>query len=128
MSEPTDPGAWRHRIEHVNGVRIHCVEAGEGPLVLLVHGFPESWYSYRHQLDVEAGRVIRRLLDWAERQFRELGRPDPDRLAVTLVAGYQGMSLLANALRDPEIMTGEGTRLIRWLDTLPAPPSAPRQE
>lgn len=79
-------------------------------------------------LDVEAGRVIRRLLDWAERQFRELGRPDPDRLAVTLVAGYQGMSLLANALRDPEIMTGEGTRLIRWLDTLPAPPSAPRQE
>ena len=40
----------RHRIEHVNGVRIHAVEAGEGPLVLLVHGFPESWYSWRHQL------------------------------------------------------------------------------
>ena len=47
----------RHRIEHVNGVRIHCVEAGAGPLVLLVHGFPESWYSYRHQLHAlaEAG-------------------------------------------------------------------------
>jgi pimeloyl-ACP methyl ester carboxylesterase len=42
--------SFRHRIEHVNGIRIHCVEAGEGPLVLLVHGFPESWYSYRHQL------------------------------------------------------------------------------
>ena len=41
---------WRHGIEHVNGIRIHCVEAGEGPLVLLVHGFPESWYSWRHQL------------------------------------------------------------------------------
>ena len=40
----------RHRIENVNGIRIHCVEAGEGPLVLLVHGFPESWYSWRHQL------------------------------------------------------------------------------
>ena len=48
---------WRHRIEHVNGIRLHCVEAGEGPLVLLVHGFPESWYSYRHQLTAlaEAG-------------------------------------------------------------------------
>jgi pimeloyl-ACP methyl ester carboxylesterase len=41
---------WRHRIEQLNGIRLHCVEAGEGPLVLLVHGFPESWYSYRHQL------------------------------------------------------------------------------
>ena len=39
-----------HRVEQVNGVRIHCVEAGIGPLVLLVHGFPESWYSWRHQL------------------------------------------------------------------------------
>ena len=33
-----------------NGIRIHAVEAGSGPLVLLVHGFPESWYSWRHQL------------------------------------------------------------------------------
>lgn len=47
---PTDGSSWRHRIEQVNGIRLHCVEAGEGPLVLLVHGFPESWYSYRHQL------------------------------------------------------------------------------
>ena len=34
----------------VAGTRIHCVEAGDGPLVLLVHGFPESWYSWRHQI------------------------------------------------------------------------------
>jgi len=48
-----------HRIEHVNGIRIHCVEAGAGPLVLLVHGFPESWYSYRHQLPVLAAAGYR---------------------------------------------------------------------
>ncbi|MEO5899212.1 MAG: alpha/beta hydrolase, partial [Ilumatobacteraceae bacterium] len=48
-----------HRIEHVNGIRIHCVEAGVGPLVLLVHGFPESWYSYRHQLPVLAAAGYR---------------------------------------------------------------------
>jgi pimeloyl-ACP methyl ester carboxylesterase len=40
----------RHRTEHVNGIRIHCVEVGDGPLVLFVHGFPESWYSWREQL------------------------------------------------------------------------------
>ena len=34
----------------VRGVKIHIVEAGEGPMVLFIHGFPESWYSWRHQL------------------------------------------------------------------------------
>ncbi|RKT17756.1 TetR family transcriptional regulator [Streptomyces sp. 1114.5] len=71
-------------------------------------------------LDVEAGAMLRRLLDWATGQFRELGLPDPDGLALTLVAGYQGMSLLANALRDPDVMTREGARLLRWLDSLEA--------
>jgi pimeloyl-ACP methyl ester carboxylesterase len=33
-----------------NGIRMHCVEAGSGPLVVLLHGFPESWHSWRHQL------------------------------------------------------------------------------
>ncbi len=33
-----------------NGQRMHLVEAGQGPLVLFCHGFPESWYSWRHQL------------------------------------------------------------------------------
>jgi TetR/AcrR family transcriptional regulator, transcriptional repressor for nem operon len=69
-------------------------------------------------LDAEAAAVIRQLLDWVEEQFRQLGQPDPAGLAITLLAGYQGMSLLANALRDPGIMTREGDRLTRWLDTL----------
>lgn len=69
-------------------------------------------------LDTEAAKVIRVLLDWVEHQFRELALPDPDDLALTLVAGYQGMSLLANALRDPDVMTREGARLTRWLDSL----------
>ncbi|MFC8519856.1 TetR/AcrR family transcriptional regulator [Streptomyces sp. NPDC057257] len=69
-------------------------------------------------LDAEAGKLLRTLLDWAEGQFRELGLPDPDGLALTLVGAYQGMSLLANALRDPDIMTREGNRLTAWLDAL----------
>ena len=48
MSSPT------HRILEANGIRIHIAEQGSGPLVLLCHGFPESWYSWRHQLPVLA--------------------------------------------------------------------------
>jgi len=39
-----------HRSIEANGIRIHLAEQGSGPLVLLCHGFPESWYSWRHQL------------------------------------------------------------------------------
>lgn len=39
-----------HRTIEANGIRIHLAEQGSGPLVLLCHGFPESWYSWRHQL------------------------------------------------------------------------------
>src|SRR5262245_57214920 len=39
-----------HRIVEANGIRMHIAEMGRGPLVLLCHGFPESWYSWRHQL------------------------------------------------------------------------------
>jgi len=40
----------RHRTVETNGIRMHVAEAGGGPLVVLCHGFPESWYSWRHQL------------------------------------------------------------------------------
>ncbi|MGH7374769.1 MAG: alpha/beta fold hydrolase [Candidatus Rokuibacteriota bacterium] len=40
----------QHRIVETNGIRMHVTEQGTGPLVLLCHGFPESWYSWRHQL------------------------------------------------------------------------------
>jgi pimeloyl-ACP methyl ester carboxylesterase len=47
----------RHRTIETNGIRLHLAEQGDGPLVLLCHGFPESWYSWRHQLKAlaEAG-------------------------------------------------------------------------
>ncbi|MFD7681881.1 TetR/AcrR family transcriptional regulator [Streptomyces sp. NPDC059759] len=67
-------------------------------------------------LDLAAGQVVRLLLDWVAGQYRELGDADPDGRALTLVGAYQGMSLLSNALRDPEIMTREGARLMRELD------------
>ena len=52
------PNHLTHRVVAVNGIRLHVVEAGEA-LVLLVHGFPESWYSWRHQLPVLAAAGYR---------------------------------------------------------------------
>ena len=40
----------QRRIE-TNGISLNIAEAGEGPLVLMLHGFPESWYSWRHQFE-----------------------------------------------------------------------------
>jgi epoxide hydrolase A/B len=48
MSTPTQ------RIIEANGIHINIAEKGDGPLVLLAHGFPESWYSWRHQIDALA--------------------------------------------------------------------------
>jgi len=39
-----------HRTVQTNGITMRIAEAGTGPLVILCHGFPESWYSWRHQL------------------------------------------------------------------------------
>jgi pimeloyl-ACP methyl ester carboxylesterase len=51
MTQPT------HRTINTNGIQMHIAEQGSGPLVLMCHGFPESWYSWRHQLTAlaEAG-------------------------------------------------------------------------
>ena len=43
-------GSVTHRTIDANGIHIHIAEQGEGPLVLLCHGWPEGWYSWRHQL------------------------------------------------------------------------------
>jgi pimeloyl-ACP methyl ester carboxylesterase len=48
-----------HRFIEANGIRMHVAEQGAGPLVVLCHGFPESWYSWRHQLAALAGAGFR---------------------------------------------------------------------
>ena len=43
-------GPWRHRTVRANGLALHVAEMGNGPLVLLVHGFPQFWWTWRRQL------------------------------------------------------------------------------
>ena len=48
-SENIDP-KWKERYAEVNGVRLHYVAAGKGPLIIFLHGFPEFWYEWKNQL------------------------------------------------------------------------------
>lgn len=50
---------WVHRTFDVGDVRLHAVETGEGPLVVLLHGFPDFWYGWRWQLDALAAAGFR---------------------------------------------------------------------
>ena len=43
-----------HHYRVINGVRLHCAVAGSGPLLVLLHGFPETWYAWRYQIPVLA--------------------------------------------------------------------------
>ncbi len=69
-------------------------------------------------LDLAAAGVMQALINWAERQFRAMGRSDAPDLAVALVAAYQGISLLTNTFRDPGLMATHCHRLADWIDSL----------
>jgi pimeloyl-ACP methyl ester carboxylesterase len=64
-----------HRTVEANGIRIHLAEAGQGPLVLMCHGFPESWYSWRHQLKALAEAGFRAVAS-DMRGYGETDRPE----------------------------------------------------
>src|SRR5579875_3131656 len=69
-------------------------------------------------LDRTCSQLLALPIEWAEQQFRLMGRRDARELAVALIASYQGISLLTNTFRDPELMTREARRLDRWIDSL----------
>lgn len=77
----------RHGEVHVNGIRMHYVTAGRGPLVLLLHGFPEFWYAWRHQIPVLAEHFTVVAPD--QRGYNETDKP---------TWGYEVDVLVADAL------------------------------
>jgi TetR/AcrR family transcriptional regulator, transcriptional repressor for nem operon len=68
--------------------------------------------------DREAAAVMARTIDWAEDQYRQLGRRDARDLAISLFASIQGAAMLANAFRDPNILTRQTRHLERSIDAL----------
>ena len=64
-----------HRQVEANGLSVHVAERGEGPLVVLLHGFPESWYSWRHQIAALADAGFRAVAP-DQRGYGRTDRPD----------------------------------------------------
>lgn len=139
QSEP--PSALRHRTVEGPVGRIHLVEQGTGPLVLLVHGFPESWYSWRRQLpalstagyraaaiDVRGyGRSARPAATDAYRMLDLVA----DNVAVVRALGEESAVVVghdwgsgiaaASALLHPEVFRAVGLLSVPY-----APPGGPR--
>jgi len=68
--------------------------------------------------DFALAELMRVPIEWAEQQFRNLGRRDARDLAVSLMASYEGSALLSNTFRDPDVLAREAQRLSRWIDSL----------
>jgi len=55
----SEPSKLREGYAEVGDVRLHYVEAGDGPLIVLLHGFPEFWYGWRQQIEPLAAAGFR---------------------------------------------------------------------
>jgi pimeloyl-ACP methyl ester carboxylesterase len=75
-TEKTATSNLSHRFIETNGIRMHIAEQGKGPLVLLCHGFPESWYSWRSQLSSLAAAGYHAVAP-DQRGYGQTDRPDP---------------------------------------------------
>jgi pimeloyl-ACP methyl ester carboxylesterase len=113
------PGpAWRERFVDADGVSLHVVEAGpaDGPLVVLLHGFPEFWYGWRHQIEPLAAAGYRVLVP-DQRGYNTSDKPRRvadyriERLARDVLA------LIDNAGRDVATVVGHdwGAAVAWWL-------------
>jgi epoxide hydrolase A/B len=104
----------RQRTIQTNGIQMHIAEAGEGPLVVLCHGFPESWYSWRHQLPALAAAGYHAVAP----DMRGYGRTDApaeiDRYTIFhLVADVTGLCDALGA-RDFAIVGHDWGSIVAW--------------
>jgi pimeloyl-ACP methyl ester carboxylesterase len=89
----------QHRFIEANGIHMHIAEKGSGPLILMCHGFPESWYSWRHQIEALAAGGFRVIAP----DMRGYGQTDaPDAIdQYTLFHLIGDMVGLLDALNEP---------------------------
>ncbi|MEU7638805.1 MULTISPECIES: alpha/beta fold hydrolase [unclassified Streptomyces] len=141
MHQSAPPADLRHRTIEAPAGRLHLVEQGTGPLVLLVHGFPESWYSWRRQLPALAAAGYRavaldvrgygrsskpaatdayRMLDLVEDNVA-LVRALGEETAVVVGHDWGSSIAAASALLHPEVFRAVGLLSVPY-----TPPGGPR--
>ncbi|MEU2943666.1 alpha/beta hydrolase [Nocardiopsis alba] len=105
-------GPWNHRTVSAAGARFHVAETGEGPLVLLLHGFPQFWWAWRSQLVALAEAGYRAVAV----DLRGYGASDKTPRGYDLVGSAQDMVGLIRALGAADaIVVGHGVGgLVGW--------------
>jgi len=105
-------GPWIHRDVHANGIRVHIAETGEGPLVLLLHGFAEFWWTWRHQLGA-LGDAGYRVVAVDLRGYGDSDKPPRGYDAWTL-AGDVGGLIKALGERDAHLVGHGWGGMLAW--------------
>ena len=89
VQSPSLLGPWQHAYAMTNGIRMHYVTQGEGELIVLLHGFPEFWYSWRHQIPSLARRF--RVVVPDLRGYNDSDKPDSGYDLDTLTEDVRGL-------------------------------------
>jgi pimeloyl-ACP methyl ester carboxylesterase len=107
-------GPWTHREVTANGIRFHLAEAGpaDGPMVVLLHGFPEFWWSWRHQL-VALGDAGFRAVAPDLRGYGASDKPPRGYDAYTLSSDVAGM-VRALGARDAAVVGHDWGGVLAW--------------
>jgi pimeloyl-ACP methyl ester carboxylesterase len=109
---------FAHKFVTTNGIKMHVAVAGEGPLVLLCHGWPESWYSWRHQLTAlaEAGYCA---VAPDMRGYGQTDKPDPiDQYTLFHLAGDMIGLVDALGYKDAAIVGHDWGAPVAWHSAL----------
>ncbi|KAL3812861.1 hypothetical protein ACJIZ3_014129 [Penstemon smallii] len=107
-----------HKIIPINGLKMHVAELGQGPLVLFLHGFPELWYSWRHQMVFMAARGYRAVAPDMRGYGDTTGAPldDPSKFSILHLVG--DLILLLDAISPNEdkvfVVGHDWGALIAW--------------
>src|SRR5712675_3046539 len=105
-------GPWHHRSVSANGTRFHTAESGDGPLVLLLHGFPEFWWTWREQLTTLADAGYRAVAP----DLRGYGGSDKPPRGYDLVTAASDAAGLIRALGEAnaDVIGHDWGGLVAW--------------
>jgi pimeloyl-ACP methyl ester carboxylesterase len=91
-------GPWEHRFVAAGGARFHVAEMGDGPLVVLLHGFPQFWWAWRHQLATLAASGFR----VAAMDLRGYGASDKTPHGYDTITSAADVANVIRSLGEPE--------------------------
>lgn len=105
MRDVNDPAAFAHRTVEADDLAIHYVDEGAGPLVILLHGFPYTWFEWRHQISALA-RAGFRVVAPDIRGFGQSGKPAEIEDYTILHSAGDVVALLAALGQDSAVLVG----------------------